>query len=50
MDQEPAIRKLMDALKNGGAEEIDIKRKVEMIPETSHLAESKANWEVEGYV
>ena len=49
-DQEPAIRKLLEAVKNERAEEINIEKKVEIVPEKSPVAESKANGEVERYV
>ena len=48
--REPAIRKWMEAGKNERAEEIDIDKQTEVIPETSPVAESKANGEVERYV
>ena len=41
-DQEPAIRKLVEAVKNETAEEIDIEKKTEIIPEKSPVAESRA--------
>ena len=49
-DQQPAIRALLEAVKNERAEEIDIEEKIEMVPEKSPVAESTANGEVEGHV
>ena len=49
-DQESTMRKLLEAIKNERAEEINMDKKVEMIPEKSPVAESRANGEVEGYV
>ena len=40
----------MEAVKNPRAEAIDMEKKVEMIPEKSPVAESRANGEVERYV
>ena len=49
-DQDPPIRKLLEAAKNERAEELNLKRKVEMIPESSPVGEPRANGEVQRYV
>ena len=48
--QEPAIRALLEAVKNERGDELTLESKVEMIPEKSPVAESRANGEVERYV
>ena len=41
---------MLEAVKNERAEEIDLDKEVEMLPEKSPVAESRANGEVERYV
>ena len=49
-DQEPAIRALLQAVKNERGDEMNIEKRVELIPEKSPVGESRANGEVERYV
>ena len=49
-DQEPAIKALLLAVKNERGEEVNIKKRAELIPEKSPVGESRANGEVERYV
>ena len=44
------MRALLEAVKNARGEDIDIGKKVEMIPEKSPVAEPRANGEGERYV
>ena len=46
-DQEPAIRALLQPVKNERAEEINIQKRVELVPEKSPASESRANGEIE---
>ena len=49
-DQEPAIRALLQALKNQRRGELNMETRVELIPEKSPVSRSRANGEAGRYV